>query len=147
MMQDKENNIDQSADALFAQIPDEIVHFIKNYFVVNLENPDTEILLRAELLTKVLIKFMLQLYRLGIDDEFQPVFVAANYVKPHTGGVTECKRTYEAIGGEPYQKFNLSCLSQEYEEAYKKWIKETFGVELSDEGAEMLQQWGGVWQK
>ena len=146
-MHDKGVNTDQIADAITAQIPDEIVHFIKNYFVVNLEDPDIEVLQRAELLTKVLIRFMLQLYRLGIDDEFQPVFVAANYVKPHTGGVTEFKRTYEAIGGEPYQKFNLSCLSQEYEEAYKKWIKETFGVELSDKGAETLQQWGGVWQK
>ena len=145
-MHEKEENTDQAADALFAQIPDEIIHFIRNYFVVNLEDPDHEVLLRADLLTKVLIKFMLQLYRLGIDDEFQPVFVAANYVKPHTGGVTECKRTYETIGGEPYQKFNLSYLSQEYEEAYKKWIKETFGVELSEDGAEKLQQWVGVWK-
>ena len=146
-MHEKEENTDQTADALFAQIPDEIIHFIRNYFIVNLEDPDHDVLERADLLTKTLIRFMLQLYRLGIDDEYQPVFVSANYIKPHSGGVTEFKRTYETIGGEPYQMFNLAYLAKKFEQANAKWYKKTYGVELSEEGAEMLQQWGGVWQK
>ena len=140
MMEGKENNIDQGVSAF--SVPNEIVHFFRNYFMG--DKTDPEVMLRAELLSRVLIKFMLQLYRLGIEDEFQPVFVAANYVKSHTGDVTECKRTYETIGGEPYGTFNLAYLSQKYEDAYGKWIKKTFGVELGDEAAEFFQRWGGV---
>ena len=74
-------------DVSASSVPIEIVQLFQNYFVGESTNP--ELMLRGELLARTLIKFMLQLYRLGVDDEFQPVFFAANYVKPHTGGVTE----------------------------------------------------------
>lgn len=135
-----EKDIIQDASAF--SVPNEIVYFFRNYFIG--ESTDPELMLRGELLAKTLIRIMLQLHRLGVDDEFQPVFIALNYVKPHTGEVTECKRTYEVIGGEPYGKFNLSYLVQQYEEAYKAWVKDTFGVELSEKAAEILGQWGDV---
>ena len=136
----QKNDIDQDASAF--SVPNEIVCFFRDYFMGEKTDPDT--MLRAELLSKTLIRVMLQLHRLGIDDEFQPVFIAVNYVKPHTGEVVECKRTYETIGGEPHGKFNLAYLAEQYEEAYKSWVKETFGVELSDDAAEFYQRWGGV---
>ncbi len=146
-MQDKEKNIDQSADALFAQIPDEIVYFFRRYFLDGQKNLDAEVMLRAEVLSKTLIRVMLQLYRIGMEKDFQPIFVAMNYIKPVSDEVTECMRTYETISGEIYNQFNLSFLANEYENAYKKWIEATFGIELSDEAADVLQQWSGVWQK
>lgn len=146
-MQDKENNTDQTANALFAQIPDEIIHFFRRYFLEGKENVDAEVMLRADLLSKTMIRVMLQLYRMGVEQDFQPVFIAMNYIKPVSDEVTECMRTYETIGGEIYNQFNLSFLTNEYENAYKKWIESTFGIELSDEAAEVLGQWSGVWQK
>jgi len=126
------------------EIPEEIIFFIRKYFLINHDAPSPDDMLRAGLLAKVTLRMMLQLYRMGMEEEFQPVFVAANYVKPHTGGVAEFKRTYETISGEPFFKFNLSGLSQEYEEAYKKWFKETFGVELNEDAARIIQAWGGA---
>ena len=140
MKKEAEINTDQDASA--CSVPDEIVCFFRNYFMG--EKTDPETMLRAELLAKTLIKFMLQLYRLGIEDEFQPIFFACNYVKPHSDEVTEIQRTYETIGGEPYSKFNLSFLTEQFETANKKWFKETFGVELSDKAADILTQWGGI---
>jgi len=131
-------------DSLLKDVPEEIIVFFRSYFTG--DNTDPEVMLRAELLAKTLIRVMLQLYTVGIDDEFQPVFVAINYVKPHTGEVTEHKRTYEMIGGEPADTFKLGLMFDEYEKAYKAWVKGTFGVELSDEAAEFFQQWGGALQ-
>ncbi len=135
-MKEKEN------EDLLNNVPDEIIDFFKSYFAG--DETDPEVRLRAELLAKTLIRIMLQLYTLGIDDDFQPIFVAINYVKPHTGDVTEHRRTYEMIGGEPANTFKLGLMADEYEKAYKDWIKEIFGVELSDGAAEFFQQWGNV---
>ena len=143
-MNSKKNNTGPDANVSSVQIPDEIIFFLKKFFLIEQEDPGIEILARAEILSKVLIKFMLQLYRMGIEEDYQPVFLAANYAKPHSGGVSEFKRTYEIISGEPHKKFNLTFLAQAYEKAYQEWIKETFGVELDEQAAKILQQWGGV---
>ena len=138
-----EKSTDQTVSAF--SVPNEIVLFFRNYFMG--EKTDPETMLRAELLSKTLIKVMLQLYRLGIEGEFQPIFVAMNYIRPVSDEVTKCMRTYETIGGEIYSQFNLGFLSAEYEKAYKAWITETFGVELSDKAAELIQQWAGACPK
>lgn len=136
MINEKEN------EDLLKNVPEELIHFFRNYFIG--EKTDPETMARAELLAKTLMRFMLQLYIFGIEGEYQPVFIATNYVKPHTGGVTEFERTYEMIGGEPADTFKLGFMADEYEKAYKAWVKEIFGVELSEDAAEFFQQWGGV---
>ena len=143
-MKEKKGGTGQAVNASSAQIPKEIIYFFRRYFLSEQEKPDTETVARAELLSKVLIRVMLQLYQFGMEDEFQPVFVATSYVRPHAGGVTGFKRAYEAISGEPFVKFNLSLFAQKYETAYKEWFEETFGVELNEEAAEVLQQWSDV---
>lgn len=125
-------------------IPDEIIFFIRRYFLINCEDPNHEDIYRAELLARVTLRLMMQLFRLGMEEEFQPIFFAGNYVKPHTGDVTEFKRTMETIGGEPFVKFNLSGLGQAYEKAYGEWFKETFGVEIDEKAARIIQAWGGA---
>ena len=76
--------------------------------------------------------------------DYQPLFIACNYVRPRRGDIDEFKRTYETIGGEPYEKFNLRYLTKKFEQAYKKWFEKTYGVELSDKAVEILEQWSGV---
>lgn len=147
MKKDKKDNIEKTASACSVsseEIPEETLFFIRRYFLVEIEDPTPEELYRAELLAKTIIKIMIQFHRIGMDGEYQPVFVAANYVKQHTGNVTEFKRTYETISGKPYVTFNLAMLSQEYEKAYKAWFKETFGVEMSEDSAKIIQSWGGA---
>jgi len=136
MKDENDKNTGKTADvcsALSEEIPNEILFFIRRYFLINHDAQSPDDMLRAGLLAKVALRMMLQLYRMGMEEEFQPA-----------GGVAEFKRTYETISGEPFFKFNLSGLSQEYEEAYKKWFKETFGVELNEDAARIIQAWGGV---
>ena len=140
MKTENENSIDQDAGAF--SVPNEIVHFFRDYFMG--EKTDPEAMSRAELLSKTLIKFMLQLHQFGVTMEYQPLFIACNYVRPRRGDIDEFERTYETIGDEPYAKFNLRYLTKKFEQAYKKWFEKTYGVELSDEAAEILGQWGGV---
>ncbi len=135
-MKEKEN------EDLLNNVPDEIIDFFRQYFAG--DNSDPEVRLRAELLAKTLIRMMLQLYTFGIDNEYQPVFIVTNYVKPHTGGVTEFERAYEVIGGEPADTFKLGLMFDVYEKAYREWLKGAFGVELSDKAAKFFQQWGNV---
>ena len=145
MKDENDKNTGKTADVCSVsseEIPNEILFFIRRYFLIEKDMPTLDEILRANLLAKVTITLMLQLYRMGMEEEFQPVFFAGNYVKPHTGGVTEFKRTYETISGEPFFKFNLTALGQEYEEAYKKWFKATFGVEINEEAAKVIQAWG-----
>ena len=147
MKDENDKNTGKTVDVcsvLSEEIPNEILFFIRRYFLINHDAPSPEDMLRAGLLAKVTLRMMLQLFRMGMEEEFQPIFVAANYVKPHTGGVTEFKRTYETISGEPFFTFNLTGLGQEYEDAYKKWFKATFGVEINEEAAKILQAWGDV---
>jgi len=134
--------IEKENKDLLNSVPEEQIAFFRNFFMG--DNTDPETMARAELLAKTLIRLMLQMHRLGIDGEYQPVFVAINYVKPHTGDVTEHKRTYEMVGDEPADKFKLGLMADEYEKAYKAWIKGLYGVELSDKAAEFFQQWGGA---
>ena len=136
----QEIDIDQDASAF--SVPDEIVCFFRDYFMG--EKTDPETMLRAELLSKTLIRVMLQLHQFGITMDYQPLFIAFNYVRPRRGDIDEFKRTYETIGGEPYEKFNLWYLTKKFEQAYKKWFEKTYGVELSDDAVAVLQQWSGV---
>jgi len=145
MSEENETDTGKTADvcsALSEEIPNETILFIRRYFLIDHDAPNPDDIYRAELLAKVVLKLMVQLFRLGMEGEYQPIFFAGNYAKPHTGGVTEFKRTYETIGEEPYVKFNLSGLSHEYEKAYMAWFKETFGVELNEDSARILQSWG-----
>ena len=145
MSEEDEKDTGKTADVCSVsseEIPNEIIFFIRRYFLVDHEAPTPEDIYRAELLAKVTLRLMMQLFTVGMEQEFQPVFFAGNYVKPHTGGVTEFERTYETISGEPYVTFNLGGLSQAYEKAYAGWFKETFGVELNEDAAKILQSWG-----
>ena len=50
-MEEKENNTDQGASAF--SVPNEIVHFFRNYFMG--DKTDPEVMLRAELLSEFLV--------------------------------------------------------------------------------------------
>jgi len=118
--------------------------FVSNYFLIEKENPTAEDEEFARRLTKLTLRVMTQLMELGMRKGGEPVFNMTLYVKDHGSGIGEVKYAFESIGGQLFEIFKLGSFGLAIEEGIKKWYKDTFGEELTDAGADVLKQWGGV---
>lgn len=131
-------------DKTEGEILQEIVMFIGNYFLVEKEDP-TEVDLRmARSLTKLTLRFMMQMKKLGMDKEASPIFAIICYMKDLGQGVHKMTYAPETVGGEPFEKFSLGTLGAEMDKAFQAWHLKAFGEELTSEGAETIQAWSGA---
>ena len=102
---------------------------------------------QAELLARTVLEFVNVLIAKGLHEEFQPVAFYAIMAKQKSGGVSHFNLVNKTLGGEPMGIFRLNVLAQEFDKAYNQWGSKVFGMDLSDDVAEIMEKWGGVLPK
>ena len=101
---------------------------------------------QAELLARTVLEFVNVLIAKGLHEEFQPVAFYAIMAKQKSGGVSHFNLVNKTLGGEPMGIFRLDVLAQEFDKAYNIWGHKTFGMDLDEDTANILEKWGNVLQ-
>ena len=102
---------------------------------------------QAELLARTVLEFVNVLISKGLQEEFQPVAFYTVMAKQKSGGVSHFNLVNKSLGGEPMGTFRLDILAQEFDKAYKQWGSKVFGMDLSEDVADIMEKWGGVLPK
>lgn len=129
------------------EILQEIIYFIARFFLVEKGEPTLEEEMMAKNLSKLTLRYMSQLMDFGMRQNKTPIFGLNVYVKDLGAGVGEVDYSVGTIGGELFEILNLGDLARKLENSLKDWNNDNFGTELSEAGANFIQQWSGVLKK
>ena len=102
---------------------------------------------QAELLARTVLEFVNVLIAKGLNEGFQPIAFYTIMAKQKSGCVSHFNMVNKTLGGEPMGMFRLDVLAKEFDRAYRQWGEITFGKDLSDDVADIMERWGNALPK
>ena len=146
----KENDIKSSQEDYKKPTDEEIMRVLlsclRTIFLPDV-NVDRQKESEAELFARTVLEFINVLISRGLHKEFQPVAFYTVMVQQRPGGVSHFNLVNKTLGGEPMGMFRLDVLAKEFDKAYKQWGEKVFGMDLSDDVADIMEKWGGALPK
>ena len=122
------------------KIVDKFFEFLRYIFIGGLDNPTEADAEFAKTLIDNVRRHVVQAMEVGQDEGYNPIGSLTIWLKQT--GIDNLDFTYriDSIGGEVYERYNLSSLTQRLDAAIGEWGKETFGAEKAEK--DFIQSWG-----
>jgi len=143
-MTDKNNKVDnfksittktalEQAEKNHEKITERFFEFLSYMFMAGLENPTETDAEFAKSLIEHVRRQTVHTIEMGQDYGYNPIINMSIWLKPEGVDGLDFQYKIDSIGGEVYERYNLTSLTQKLDATMGEWGKETFGADEANQ--------------